>query len=210
MDALVGDLAGVIGSLDVAPVLIGASMGGLTSLLAVGEKHLGAAGLVLVDVAPRVEPAGIARIHAFMTAAPEGFATLQEAAESVASYNPNRRRPPHPDGLRRNLRQGADGRWRWHWDPAFMTIPDEPARALRHRRYLDAAAGVGIPTLMVRGDRSDVVSAAGATELLCTIAGATEVVVRGAGHMVAGDDNGVFSRELHSFLDRVSDRQVAA
>jgi len=49
MDASVGDLAGVIGSLDAPPVLIGASMGGLTWLLAVGERHLGAAGLVLVD-----------------------------------------------------------------------------------------------------------------------------------------------------------------
>jgi pimeloyl-ACP methyl ester carboxylesterase len=201
MDALLNDLVSVVGTLGAPPVLVGASMGGLTSLLAVGEIRVRARGLVLVDVAPRVEASGIERIRAFMTAAPNGFSSLEEAAASIVSYNPHRRRPANLGGLSRNLRLGADGRLRWHWDPAFMTIPDEPTRTLRHRRYLDAAMNVRVPTLMIRGARSDIVSEAGADELLRTVPDAADVVVPGAGHMVAGDDNGIFSRHLLAFLD---------
>src|SRR5690606_10858671 len=98
------------------PVLVGASLGGLTALLLEGEIAPGTArGLVLVDVAPRVEPEGVLRIHAFMTAHPDGFADLEEAAAAISDYLPHRPRRGVPPGLAKNLRRGADGRWRWHW-----------------------------------------------------------------------------------------------
>jgi pimeloyl-ACP methyl ester carboxylesterase len=206
MDAFVADLVAVVERTDVVPVFVGASLGGLTALLAVGESHLRARGLVLVDVAPRLERAGVERITAFMTASPDGFGSLEEAAASVAAYNPHRRRPPNLEHLERNLRRAQDGRWRWHWDPAFMTIPDEPARALRHRRFVAAAEDVRVPTLLVRGERSEVVSAAGAQELLRIIPAAAEVVIPAAGHMVAGDDNAVFSRTLLSYLEQLEEQ----
>jgi pimeloyl-ACP methyl ester carboxylesterase len=202
MDALVDDLVTVVESLDVVPVMVGASMGGLTAMLALGERQVRAGGLVLVDVAPRVESVGVQRIHAFMTAASQGFATLEDAAEAVAAYNPHRPRPTNLEGLRRNLRVRDDGRLRWHWDPAFMDIANEPSRAERHRRFLRAAHNVIVPTLLVRGTDSDVVSEAGAAELLRAIPGSVEVAVR-AGHMVVGDDNDVFGTQLLAFLGRV-------
>ncbi len=54
-----------------------------------------------------------------MTAFPDGFGSLEQAADSIATYLPQRRREPgkSPDSLRELLREGADGRWRWHWDP---------------------------------------------------------------------------------------------
>ncbi len=132
MDALVGDLAAVVSQLDVTPVLVGASMGGITSLLAVGESAVRAGALVLVDVAPQVEAAGVQRILDFMASAPDGFASLEEVADAIASYNPHRPRPSNLDGLRKNVRQWDDGRWHWHWDPAFLSVRDEPSRATRH------------------------------------------------------------------------------
>lgn len=201
MDALVGDLADLVATLDEPPLLIGASMGGLTSLLALGESWLTARGLVLVDVAPRVEPAGLKRIQSFMSGHPDGFTSLEEVADAIAEYNPHRPRPRNVDGLRKNVRLGEDGRWRWHWDPAFLTIRDEPTRALRQKRLMAAAGRVRVPTMIIRGDQSDVVSADGAAELVRMIPGAAESVVAGAGHMVAGDDNAVFGRELLAFAD---------
>jgi non-heme chloroperoxidase len=200
LDAFVGDLVAFVATLDVAPVLVGASLGGITALTAVGEHPGLARGLVLVDVVVQIEPQGVDRIRDFMAARPEGFASLEEAAEAIAAYNPHRPRPENLDGLRKNLRLGDDGRWRWHWDPAFMRIGDEPQRRSRPQRLGAAAMAVTVPTLIIRGARSDVVSDAGIADMLRRIPTARVADVAAAGHMVAGDDNDVFAAALDSFL----------
>lgn len=206
MDVLVADLAAVTATLGQPPVLIGASMGGVTSLVAAGEGHLRAQGLILVDVAPRIEPVGAARVKDFMQANPDGFATLEDVADAVSAYNPHRRRSASLEGLKRNVRLQEDGRWHWHWDPAFMQRgdgagADETRGLLSYRRLQDAARALTIPTLLVRGQQSDVVSPEGAAELLDLVPGSRFVDVQGTGHMVAGDDNDVFTREVLGFLD---------
>jgi pimeloyl-ACP methyl ester carboxylesterase len=181
-------------------VLVGASLGGMTALTAAGEHPGLARGLVLVDVVVQVERKGVERIRDFMTARPDGFASLEEAADAIAAYNPHRPRPSNLDGLRKNLRLDADGRWRWHWDPAFMRIDDEPQRQIDPQRLGAAAARVAIPTLIVRGAESDVVSEAGVADMLRRISTARVADVAAAGHMVAGDDNDVFATALEGFL----------
>lgn len=202
MDVFVQDLWSVIDTLDAPPVLVGASLGGSTALLATGERPGSAAGLVLVDIAPRMNPEGRARVVAFMAGAPDGFGSLDEVADAVAAYNPHRPRPRSTDGLRKNVRQRDNGRWYWHWDPRFLQIGDEATRDAQTPRLYAAARNVAVPTLMVRGRGSDVVSAEGAAELRELIPGVrlTEVA---AGHMVAGDDNDVFTAQLLDFLAEV-------
>ena len=204
MNALVSDLAAVVAELGVDPVLVGASMGGITSLLAVGESDVMAGALVLVDVAPQTEPEGVKRILDFMAAAPNGFATLDDVADAVSAYNPHRARPENLDGLKKNVRQWADGRWHWHWDPAFLSVGDEPSRHTRHDRMKAAAERVDVPTLLVRGAQSDVVSPEGAEELKRVIPHALVREAK-AGHMVAGDDNDVFATQVVEFLDATVD-----
>jgi pimeloyl-ACP methyl ester carboxylesterase len=200
LQGFIDDLLAFVATLEQPPVLVGASLGGITALTAVGEHPGLARGLVLVDVVVKVEPAGVERIHEFMTASPEGFGSLDEVADAIAAYNPVRRRARNLDGLRKNVRQGDDGRWYWHWDPAFMRIGDEPQRKIDPARLGAAAASVSIPTLIVRGARSDVVSDAGLADMLRRIATAKAADVAAAGHMVAGDDNDVFATALETFL----------
>jgi pimeloyl-ACP methyl ester carboxylesterase len=204
-DAMVGDLACVCASLSAPPALVGASMGGLTSLLAIGEGAAGLArALVLVDIATRLEPEGVARVLDFMRAHTGGFASLDEAAEAVAAYNPHRK-TRSTAGLRKNLRQREDGRWYWHWDPRFL---DHATRSragealVRQKRRERAARRIRIPTLLVRGGSSDVVSPEGARELQQLIPHAELFDVEDAGHMVAGDRNDVFSNAVIEFLRR--------
>ncbi|MGG7099860.1 alpha/beta fold hydrolase [Rhodococcus sp. 24CO] len=204
MDRLVDDLSCVVDELDTEPVLIGASMGGITSLVAIGEGKVRARGLVLVDVAPRVEASGVSRIHDFMTARRDGFASLDDVVDAIAAYNPHRPRPSNVDGVRKNVRLREDGRWHWHWDPAFLISADEPTRSEHEHRLIAAARNIDVPTLVVRGGKSDVVTAAGTAELLEMVPGSREVVVAGAGHMIAGDDNAVFAASIATFLDEVS------
>jgi pimeloyl-ACP methyl ester carboxylesterase len=203
LDGFVSDLIEFVATLERPPVLVGASLGGITALVAAGEHPPLGAGLVLVDVVVRVQPEGVTRIRDFMTAAPHGFASLEEVADAIAAYNPGRRRPRSLDGLRKNVRQRADGRWYWHWDPAFIRIDDEPQRHIDPERLRLAATHVRIPTLVVRGVQSDVVSDAGLADMLELIPHAQTVDVQGAGHMVAGDDNDVFAERLEVFLNQI-------
>jgi pimeloyl-ACP methyl ester carboxylesterase len=207
MDAFVADLRAVAATFPAPPIVIGASLGGLTALVAEGEHPGLLEALVLVDVAPRVEPEGSERIQKFMKGAPDGFATLDEVADAVAAYNPHRPRPRSTDGLRKNVRQRKDGRWYWHWDPQFVEGGDEPRRALNLERLYAAAAAVRVPTLLIRGQLSDILSPEGAAELIDMIPSARYVDVAGTGHMVAGDDNDVFTEALTGFLAE-SERRV--
>jgi pimeloyl-ACP methyl ester carboxylesterase len=222
----VADLVAVVRALPRPPVVVGASLGGMTGLMAEGESDGPLlAGLVLVDVTPRLEVRGVTRIIEFMLARPEGFASLEEAADAVAGYRRHRARPRDLSGLRKNLRRGDDGRWRWHWDPAFigrgdpgglervrrLALGEEAppgaaaegtpgARFNNPERLLAAARRLSIPTLLVRGRESDVVSPRGVEEFLAAAAHARFVDVSDAGHMVAGDRNDAFNEAVLDFL----------
>lgn len=179
--------------------VIGASLGGLVSMAAVGrDDSPEIAALGLVDVAPRLESGGVDRIVNFMRAHPDGFATLEDAARHIAAY---RGRPvaAHPRGLQKNLRPNERGRWVWHWDPRLMNDDNHTHRNDRgmfERALLRSSA----PVLLVRGERSDVLSEAGAAAFLQTFPRARYVNLRGAGHMVAGDANDAFTASVMDFL----------
>lgn len=203
MDAFMADLLAVIEVVGAPASVAGASMGGMTALLAAGDPEGNAeaiASLILVDVAPTLEPEGVLRILEFMTAMPDGFESLEEVADLVSSYMPHRPRPKDLNGLRKNLRLGEDGRFRWHWDPAFLSPERHAANANRPTRLIDAARSLRMPTLLVRGRMSDVVSEEGAAEFLAAAPHAQFVDVADAGHMVAGDRNDVFTESVVAFL----------
>lgn len=201
MAHLVADLQAIVAAIGEPPVVIGASMGGMTALVGEGEHPGLLRALVLVDVAPTIELSGALRITEFMRSGIRGFDTLEDVAAAVSAYNPHRVRAINLDGLRKNVRQREDGRWYWHWDPQFMEHdPNEPDRGIGSDRPRKACEGVTVPTLLIRGRQSDIVSEEGAQELLHLIKGSQLVDVAGAGHMVAGDDNDVFTREVEGFL----------
>jgi non-heme chloroperoxidase len=201
VDAMVEDLERVVAALGGRPpVLVGASMGGGTSLAAIGEGRIAAAALVLVDMAPRIEMAGVERIQAFMAQKPEGFDSLEEVAEAISAYQPQRRRPDSTAGLAKNVRLAPDGKYRWHWDPRFRPKPDEVRK--RQQRFEDCARKLALPTLLVRGGLSDVLSEEGARSFLEICPSSEYVNVGDAGHMVAGDRNDVFGGAVVEFLER--------
>ena len=184
------------------PVLFGASMGGISILMAEAQHGPLAKALVLVDITPKVERSGVDRISAFMRGTPQGFASLEEVADAVAAYQPHRVRPKNIEGLRKNVRRGDNGRLYWHWDPAFRGIGPNLSDLEEHReRVAEAASKIKVPTLLVRGAASDIVSNEGVKELLTLIPQARAVDVVDAGHMVAGDDNAVFLTEVAAFLN---------
>ena len=187
-----------------APVLVGASLGGMASLLALADGAPAAA-LVLVDVTPQLDPGGVAAIHGFMTEhSVDGFARLEDAADAIAAYLPHRPRPRSLAGLEKNLRRREDGRWVWRWDPAFMTGPRSigSGREETVARAEAAVAHLSAPTLLVRGRSSELVTEEAAQAFLAAAPNAEYADIAGARHMVAGDSNDAFTDAILSFLRR--------
>jgi pimeloyl-ACP methyl ester carboxylesterase len=192
------------------PVAIGASLGGIASLLAEGNAERAGSGplfaaIVLVDITPRVNREGVARIQGFMRErASEGFATIADAADAVAAYLPHRPRPRSQEGLKKNLRLHPDGRWRWHWDP--RVLQGGRSFALDHRilenALIEAARAITIPALLVRGGSSELVQEAHVREFLELVPHADYIDVAEARHMVAGDSNDSFSDAVLDFVGK--------
>lgn len=201
VDAFARDVAVVLEQIGRPVVLIGASMGGLTGIAA--AHHAGPDAitkLVLVDVVPRFESEGSHRIRDFMARHVHGFETLDQAADAIAEYLPHRKRPRNLDGLKKNLRH-RDGRWHWHWDPAFVTSAgDDPF--VEVERLEQQAIDLQIPILLIRGKLSDVVSPEGVEDFLAKVPGAQFVELSDAGHTAAGDDNDAFSEAVVAFVTR--------
>ncbi len=203
----VEDLQHVISQLSDRPILVGASLGGIASLLAETEQEQSVAkALILVDVTPRLETEGVDRIIGFMKDGTSGFESLEEVAESIARYLPHRRRPKDLSGLAKNLRLGEDGRYYWHWDPDMLKAwepnqsSDEDDRELKER--LQEVRRIDIPTLLIRGRLSDLVSTETAAEFLEMVPHAEYVDLADAHHMVAGDRNDAFTESVTAFLVR--------
>ena len=203
-DSLVGDLFRFAETCASPPVLVGASMGGMSSLIAAGEHPDRFRALLLVDIALSVDTIESQRIQAFMSAHLDGFIDLEAVAEAVHAYNPGRPRSPSPEGLKRNVVQRANGRWYWRWDPRVLDGTKTMVQLTERLR--SAARGVTIPTLLIRGKRSQMVTEEAIAEFLDRIPHAEVVDIAGASHMVAGDDNNSFSTAVTAFLEGIAAR----
>lgn len=210
-DAYAGDVAAVARDirnwLGARPVAIGASLGGMSSMVAGGESREPLfSAVILVDITPKSKQSGIERVIGFMKAhAEEGFASIDEAADAVARYLPHRPRPRDLSGLRKNLRRHPDGQYRWHWDPRFLDGRiDAEAHGRDVEQRMSAVRHIREPILLVRGRESELVGDDEVSAFLKLVPHAEFVDVPGARHMVAGDRNDIFSEFVIEFLERLN------
>ncbi|MEC8164102.1 MAG: alpha/beta hydrolase, partial [Pseudomonadota bacterium] len=145
----------------------------------------------------------------FMRANLDGFASLEDAADAVAAYREHRSRPKDVSGLKKNLRLKDDGRWYWHWDPKYIDRRDKEDPS-RNERVRASTPNIKIPTLLIRGGSSDVVSPEGVQDFLNLLPTAKFIDVADAGHMVAGDKNDIFTDAVVDFLGQTFTDHAAA
>jgi len=185
------------------PVLVGASLGGMAALTAIGYETLDAGALVLVDIVPGFTKSGAARVLQFMAMGAKGFDSLDEIKAIVKTYQSHRKKSHKSDGLSKNVRIGEDGRYYWHWDPAFLkrSTDDyvEVQDALKH-----CATNIDVPTLLVRGGLSDLLTDESAQEFLKLCPQSEYTNVTDAAHMVAGDRNDIFTEAVITFLNKLN------
>jgi pimeloyl-ACP methyl ester carboxylesterase len=198
------DVRQVIEHLGGSPVVVGASLGGLVGLMIAAAPPPFVRALVLVDITPRIEQDGAQEVAAFMDSAPRGFDSVDQAADAVAAYLPHRQRPKDTSGLQRNLRF-RDGRYYWHWDPALLSMSrNARARLGIINPFETAARAIKVPTLLIRGGRSRIVSEAGVREFRSMVPHAEFVDIADAHHMVAGDANDEFNAAVFNFVAKLA------
>lgn len=211
LESFADDLRQILNTLAEPPVIVGASLGGLTTMLLLGEDdERRASGVVLVDIVPDMERSGALRVQEFMIdKARSGFESIEEVAVAVGAYNTHRPTPADLGGLRKNVRE-RDGRLYWHWDPNFMDpttgqLPNEIGDVERLHRAV-ARIVEDTPVMLVRGRSSDLVSERKAAEFIARFPDVQFVDVTGAGHMVAGDRNDAFTARVVEYLDALRRR----
>ncbi len=196
------DLASIISSVGKPANLVGASLGGMTSLSLAGDKEDSklCKSLTMVDIGIYPDQEGSDKIVSFMQSASGGFASLEEAAQYISDFLPHRKKPKDLSGLNKNLRKKKDGRFYWHWDPKFLQ-GRKGADIEKYFGYLEEAAkDLKIPVLLIRGALSDVLTEQDKKFFLDTVSHAEFREIAEAAHMVAGDKNDIFAEAVEEFL----------
>ncbi len=200
------DLVSIIEEIGKPAFLIGASLGGMISLSTAGDlnyQHLCRA-LVMVDIGIYPNEEGSNEILDFMSSGFKGFDSLEEASNAITSYLPHREKPKDLTGLKKNLRLKEDGRYYWHWDPKFIqSRTDNQDRSEYRDRQRNYAKSVRVPTLLIRGALSNVVTKEEVEDFLGTISHAEFIEIDKAAHMIAGDRNDIFANAAIEFLQGV-------
>jgi pimeloyl-ACP methyl ester carboxylesterase len=192
------ELAQVLPALAPSPrLVVGMSLGGLTSIALAARHPELVPRLVLVDVTPGVDRDKAAPIAAFV-AGPEQFASFDEILERTIAFNPTRTESSLRRGILHNARENDDGTWTWRYDRWRLAegedMPD-------FRPLWDDVSKLTMPLMLVLGADSGVVGEEDVAELRRRQPGVRVEVVEGSGHSVQGDRPIELARLIESFLD---------
>jgi pimeloyl-ACP methyl ester carboxylesterase len=198
IDELTADLEAFVGALGLARFdLVGLSMGGLVAIDFAGKRPAALRRLVIVDIAPEIERRGSERIQTGQKQ-PDVFVSREAAFEAMRASNPI----PPAEHLRHrvhfNLMALPDGRYIWRYDRALRDV-----RELKFRSPEEgwaSCAAIGVPTLIVRGEVSDIFAPAVAERMVRTIPGSRLAVVEGSGHSIPLDKPDGFLTAVRDFL----------
>ena len=200
---MAADTIAVVDAIAGPVILIGASRGGQTCMLAAAARPDRVRAVLLADIAPGTNRQNITAIRAFLQASAAGFASPLAASQALGAYR-GQSAPPDPDRLARVLRPLADGRLYWHWDPrfaddAFIDPPDEAPLVDQ------AAARLRCPVLLVRGSLSELVDDACVAHFRRLTPQVQVELLEGAGHMLTDGQTAVFVDRIFGFLHRNPD-----
>jgi esterase len=182
-------------------VLVGMSLGGLAAIAYAGRHAARLAALVLVDVGPETRLDGARRIAEFL-AAPAEFDSVEDAIERALAFNPRRDARLLRRSLLHNLRRLPSGKLTWKHDRRHRARVDPDEWARRRRALWDDVPRITSPTVVVRGERSDVFLDEDAAKLAAALPRGQWVRIENAGHTVQGDNPTALVAELRRFLGK--------
>ena len=202
LEAQVGDLAGFVEVMGLDDfTLIGHSMGGRNSYVWASGNSEKLRGLVIVDTGPETQRRGSDRIRQFREL-PDELDSFEEFAQRVMEYT-GRTHEQVVGALKYSIRERADGKWTWKYDKAMRNRDHRPA-SWSSEQLWEAVAKITCPTLVVRGDRSDLFSEETMRRMADVIPNCATVTIARAGHLVQGDNPPDFNAAALEFLRQVN------
>ena len=179
------DVAAVIRALaPEAGMVVGMSMGGITSIALSARHPELVRRLVLVDVTPGVNSEKAAAIVAFVSGPPT-FATFQDLLDRTIEHNPTRSEASLRRGILHNAEELEDGSWGWRHHLGRGGV--ERPTGVDFATLWDDVSAVKVPLMLVRGGASPVVDDEDVAELRRRQPDVRVEVVDGAGHSIQGD-----------------------
>lgn len=205
LEAYVDDIRLVLQQFEQRPVLISTAISGINAVIALGEtQDPSCSGLVLAGVSDQMNREEMRTAVRLLREQASGFDTEEEAVIARRELRPFEQ--PQTD-VASELRTGDDGRLYWHWDPRMLGAYDV-RRAMQ--RFKAALKNIRVPTLIVRGGLSQLISEESAENLRDLIPAAELVNLEQAGHLAATDDHDGFNAALLEFLERRVPREPIA
>jgi len=196
---MITDMSAFVAALGLSNfALLGLSMGGLVSIGYAGKRPAELAKLVIVDIAPEIDVEGLKRIQAGVVRS-DVFESREDAFARARQDNPI----PPADHLRHridySLMRRADGRYTFRYDRALRD-PKNPRQGIPAEEGWRLVSNIDVPTLLIRGERSDILSAAVAKRMAAAIPNCRLVEVPGSGHPVPLDKPDEFLAAVQTFL----------
>lgn len=185
------------------PILIGHSMGGRNALLVAKRNAALLRGLVIVDVGPELSDKGRQAIAGFVRENQE-FENLEHFVESVKKYDPYRPREHIERTVKYNMLQRSDGKFisKCDYNPRRLGLLH--GRAAQDNVTLDDVRSFDVPTLLIRGEKSNILEADAADRFAAALPRGRLVTVPNAGHNVHGQNTNGFLAALAPFLEELS------
>lgn len=198
----VADLDAFISALSLGRVsLIGTSMGGIISMIFAGGYPERVERLVLNDIGPEIDPAGLKRITDYFTEAPTEFHDMAEVAAYYRANYPFLTHAPEAELIefvKWAVKPTPEGRLTWKIDPAVRNVPRTGAAARPIDMWVPFAR-IQARMLVIRGADSDILAAATAERMTMVVPGTQTVEVPGVGHAPTLNESAATSAILHFF-----------
>ncbi|MGH7985085.1 MAG: alpha/beta fold hydrolase [Candidatus Binataceae bacterium] len=202
-DTQVRDIERFVAELSLSrPLIIGHSMGGFAAMGYAVKHAKSMAGLVLVDVAPELNLEGAVRIREFINQDRE-LESVEAFIERALKFNPRRNRELLRRSLLHNLRQLPNGKWTWKHDPNRIGTNFEHDRAERASLITNATARITCPTLVMRGEHSNVLTDESARKFAESLPAGSWVRIPDSGHTIQGDNPRALLSALRPFLREI-------
>ena len=179
--------------------LLGHSMGGRIAIQYAAAHAGRLERLIIVDIGPDIELAGLQRVRGMMSQSPERIESEEWAVEYIRRANPLQ----DVDLLRQRVHHGLkrlpDGELTWKYAKGLRDMMRAGRRDVVD--LWEPLPRIPCPTLVVRGAESDILSPEVAKKMTERLPAGRLVEIPGAGHTVPADRPDDFVRHVRAFLD---------
>ena len=196
---MVADLDAFVSALRLESfVLLGLSMGGMVAIAYAGTRPAQLERLVIVDIAPEIASEGIRNIQQSV-ARSDVFDSVEDAFRRARADNPVPPEGHHYDRVRASLMRTDEGKWTYRYDRALRDPGNQRLRLAVEEGW-DSVASFNVPTLLIRGEHSPLLSRDVADKFVSIAKNSQLVEVPGSGHPVPLDKPEGFLDAIQTFL----------